>query len=102
VRRTEHWDCAREQGHIAGQNMTGRKRIKFEYLPYFCSEVFDLAFDFIGDFSLPPARAEIEGDRAKKKFVAKYFRNGAHVATVLCNQDAAKTEAARKLLREKR
>ncbi len=102
VRRIDHWDCAREQGFVAGQNITGRKRIKFEYLPYFSSEVFDLSLDFIGDFSLPPARAEVEGDRAKKRFVAKYFRNGAHVATVFCNQDKAKVEAARKLMREKR
>ena len=102
TRRMEHWDSAREQGLIAGQNMTGRKRIKYEYLPYFSSELFDIEFDFVGDFSLPPARAEVEGDRAKKKFIARYFRNGEHVATVLCNQEKAKVDAARKLLREKR
>lgn len=102
TRRMEHWDSAREQGLIAGQNMTGRKRIKYEYLPYFSSELFDIAFDFVGDFSLPPARAEVEGDRAKKKFIARYFRNGEHVATVLCNQEKAKVDSARKLLREKR
>src|SRR5438067_4901940 len=28
VRRISHWDNAREQGKIAGQNMTGKKRIK--------------------------------------------------------------------------
>ncbi len=102
TRRMEHWDSAREQGLIAGQNMTGRKRIKYEYLPHFSSELFDIAFDFVGDFSLPPARAEVEGDRAKKKFIARYFRNGEHVATVLCNQEKAKVDSARKLLREKR
>lgn len=102
TRRMEHWESAREQGLIAGQNMTGRKRIKYEYLPHFSSELFDIAFDFVGDFSLPPARAEVEGDRAKKKFIARYFRNGEHVATVLCNQEKAKVDSARKLLREKR
>src|SRR5439155_6207432 len=54
VRRIEHWDNAKEQGLVAGANMTGRKRIKYDYVPYFFSDLFDLSFEFFGDFRQPP------------------------------------------------
>ena len=69
VRRVEHWPAAVAQGQVAGANMSGKKRIKFDYLPHFSSTVFDLHFDCVGDFSKPATRFEIEGDRAKKKFL---------------------------------
>src|SRR5215210_4399211 len=89
VRRLSHFDCAREQGKVAGQNITGRKRIRFDYVPYFWSDLFDLSFEFFGDFSLPVGRTEVEGDRAKRKFVLRYFRGTKLVAIVHCNQDEA-------------
>jgi NADPH-dependent 2,4-dienoyl-CoA reductase/sulfur reductase-like enzyme len=99
VRRLSHWDSAREQGKIAGQNMTGKKRIKFEYVPYFFSELFDLSFEFFGDFSLLPSRVECDGNRAKKKFVARYFRGGKLVAITHCNQDEKLAAQAREEIR---
>ena len=36
--------------------------------------MFDLNFEFIGDFSLPAGRMEVEGDRDRKKFVIRCFR----------------------------
>src|SRR6266446_527066 len=42
VRRQTHWENAREQGLIAGANMTGKKRIRYEQIPYFWTEMFDL------------------------------------------------------------
>ncbi|HEX8678816.1 MAG TPA: FAD-dependent oxidoreductase, partial [Chthoniobacterales bacterium] len=52
VRRQTHWENAREQGLVAGANMTGKKRIRYEQLPYFWTEMFDLKLHFVGDFSL--------------------------------------------------
>lgn len=100
VRRLTHFECAREQGRVAGANMTGKKRVRFDYVPYFWSEVFDLDFAFFGDFSMPVSIAQIEGDRAKKKFVARYSRGGKLVAIVHCNQPEALGEAARAELRK--
>lgn len=100
VRRLSHWDSAREQGKVAGQNMTGKKRIKFEYVPYFWSELFDLNFEFFGDFSLPASRVEVKGDRAKRKFAARYFRSGKLVAVVHCNQEESLGKSAREEIRE--
>ncbi len=98
ARRAEHWESALEQGRIAGANITGKKRQKFEYIPRHASVLFDLHFDFIGDFTAPPTRAEIEGDRGKKKFIARYFRGDDLKGILLCNQEEAQAQASRKVL----
>jgi len=100
VRRIEHWEAAIAQGHVAGANMTGKKRIKFEYLPHATSTIFDLHFDFLGDFSKPPTRVEFEGDLAKKKFVVRAYQLSTLMAVALCNQTPEKIEAAKTQLRD--
>ena len=100
VRRVEHWDAAVAQGRVAGANMTGKKRIKFEYIPHASSTVFDLHFDFVGDFTRPPTRVEVEGDPAKKKFIIRGFQLNVLMGVALCNQSPEKVEAARTQLRE--
>ena len=100
VRRIEHHDAALEQGRVAGANMTGKKRIKWDWLPHHWSQVFDLHFDFVGDFSKVPTRVEIEGDRAKKKFLVRQYHLAALMGVVLCNQPPEKVEAAKTQVRE--
>jgi 3-phenylpropionate/trans-cinnamate dioxygenase ferredoxin reductase subunit len=100
VRRVEHWDSAVAQGRVAGANMTGKKRIKFESLPHATSTVFDLRFDFLGDFTKPPTRVELEGDPAKKKFTVRCYQLTALMGVALCNQPPEKVEAAKTQLRE--
>jgi NADPH-dependent 2,4-dienoyl-CoA reductase/sulfur reductase-like enzyme len=97
VRRQTHWENAREQGTVAGANMTGKKRQKYEQIPYFWTEMFDLHMDFIGDFSVQPTRIVLRGTYAKKKFGARYYQGDRLRAILLCNQtqrevDSAKTE----------
>jgi NADPH-dependent 2,4-dienoyl-CoA reductase/sulfur reductase-like enzyme len=97
VRRQTHWENAREQGLIAGANMTGKKRQRYEQIPYFWTEMFDLRFDLVGDFSVPPGRMDLRGTYAKKKFSARYYQGDRLRAILLCNQtprevDSAKTE----------
>jgi NADPH-dependent 2,4-dienoyl-CoA reductase/sulfur reductase-like enzyme len=100
VRRVEHWEAAVAQGRVAGANMSGKKRIKFEYLPHAVSTVFDLHFDLIGDFSRPSTRFEVEGDPAKKKFIVRAYQLQALMGVALCNQSPEKVEAAKQQLRE--
>ena len=100
VRRFEHWTSAMAQGRVAGANMTGKKRIKFEHVPQAQGRAFDLHFDFVGDFSRPPTRFEIEGSRDKKKFVARYFQPNGLMGILLCNQPPEKVEAATAELRD--
>jgi NADPH-dependent 2,4-dienoyl-CoA reductase/sulfur reductase-like enzyme len=97
VRRQTHWENAREQGLIAGANMTGKKRQRYEQIPYFWTEMFDLHMDFVGDFSVQPTRVDLRGTYAKKKFSARYYQADRLRAILLCNQtprevDSAKTE----------
>jgi 3-phenylpropionate/trans-cinnamate dioxygenase ferredoxin reductase subunit len=102
VRRQTHWENAREQGLVAGANMTGKKRIRYEQVPYFWTEMFDLRMDFVGDFSVLPTRVDLKGTYAKKKFVARYYQGDTIRAILLCQQtqrevDSAKTELRQRL-----
>ncbi len=99
MRRQTHWDNAREQGLIAGANMTGKKRIRYEQIPYFWTEIFDLRLDFVGDFSLPPTRIDMRGTHAKKKFVARYCQGDKLRAILLCDASPKEVEHAKSDLR---
>jgi len=100
ARRIDHWACAIEQGRTAGANLTGKKRIKWDWISHFQSKVFDLHFDFVGDFTKPITRMELEGDRAKKKFLVRQFSQSQLMNVVLVNQPPEKADAAKLQLRE--
>jgi len=99
VRRQTHWDNAREQGLIAGANMTGKKRIRYEQIPYFWTEMFDLRMHFVGDFSVQPTRVDMRGTYAKRKFIARYYQGEKLRAILLTNQTPREVDLAKKELR---
>ena len=99
VRRQTHWENAREQGLVAGSNITGKKRIRYEQIPYFWTEMFDLKMDFVGDFSLQPTRVDLRGTHAKKKFVARYYQGDRLRGVLLCQASPREVESARTELR---
>ncbi len=102
MRRQTHWENAREQGLVAGANMTGKKRIRYEQVPYFWTEMFDLRLDFVGDFTIQPTRVDLTGTHAKKKFTARYYQ-GDRLRGILISSgtpkqiDSAKSELKRAL-----
>ncbi|MBA3651061.1 MAG: NAD(P)/FAD-dependent oxidoreductase, partial [Chthoniobacterales bacterium] len=100
MRRQTHWENAREQGLIIGANITGKKRQRYERIPYFWTEMFDLKFDFVGDFNLPPTRVDLSGSYAKGRFAARYFQGEKLRGIVLCHHSANDVEAARTELRQ--
>jgi NADPH-dependent 2,4-dienoyl-CoA reductase/sulfur reductase-like enzyme len=100
VRRQTHWDNARSQGLVAGANMTGKKRIRYEQVPYFWTEMFDLRMDFVGDFSVLPSRVDLQGTYAKKKFTARYYQGEKLRAILLCQQPPRDVETAKTQLRQ--
>jgi len=99
VRRQTHWENAHKQGLIAGANMTGKKRIRYEQLPYFWTEMFDLRMDFVGDFSVLPTRVDLRGTYAKKKFVARYYQGEKLRGILLCQQPPREVKSAKTQLR---
>ncbi len=86
VRRWDYPSCAELQGQTAGANITGRKRQKFEYLPEFGLDFFDLKLRFLGDFSKPIVRTKLEGEYSKKQFTLTCLQGEKVVAAVLCNR----------------
>ena len=99
VRRQTHWENARNQGLIAGANMTGKKRIRYEQVPYFWTEMFDLRMDFVGDFSVLPTRVDLDGTYTKKKFVARYYQGEKLRGILLCQQTQREVDSAKTQLR---
>ena len=99
VRRQTHWENAREQGLVAGSNMTGKKRIRYEQIPYFWTEMFDLRMDFVGDFSVQPTRIDLRGVYAKKKFSVRHYQGDKLRAVLLCQGSTREVEAAKVELR---
>jgi 3-phenylpropionate/trans-cinnamate dioxygenase ferredoxin reductase subunit len=99
VRRQTHWENARSQGLIAGANMTGKKRIRYEQVPYFWTEMFDLRMDFVGDFSVLPTRVDLDGGYTKKKFVARYYQGEKIRGILLCQQTQREVDSAKTQLR---
>jgi 3-phenylpropionate/trans-cinnamate dioxygenase ferredoxin reductase subunit len=100
MRRQTHWENARMQGLVAGANMTGKKRIRYEQLPYFWTEAFDLRFDFVGDFTLQPTRVDLSGSHGKKKFSARYYQGEKLRGILLSNATPKEIEAAKTQLRQ--
>jgi 3-phenylpropionate/trans-cinnamate dioxygenase ferredoxin reductase subunit len=100
MRRQTHWENAREQGLVAGANMTGKKRIRYEQVPYFWTEMFDLRMDFVGDFTLQPTRVDLNGAYAKKKFIARYYQGDKLRGILLCQQGQREVDAAKSQLRQ--
>ncbi|MDQ6808152.1 MAG: hypothetical protein M3Z64_01800, partial [Verrucomicrobiota bacterium] len=80
-------------------NMTGKKRIRYEQIPYFWSEMFGLRLDFVGDFSLQPTRIELRGTYAKKKFSVRYFQGERLRGILFCQAAPREVDAARTALR---
>jgi NADPH-dependent 2,4-dienoyl-CoA reductase/sulfur reductase-like enzyme len=99
VRRQTHWENARKQGLIAGANMTGKKRIRYDQIPDFWTEIFDLRIDFVGDFSVLPTRVDLRGAYAKKRFVARYYQGDKLRGILLCQQPPRDVESAKTQLR---
>jgi NADPH-dependent 2,4-dienoyl-CoA reductase/sulfur reductase-like enzyme len=96
MRREEHWDAAVAMGKHVGTNMAARKMTNFTYVPWHQSRVFDLEFDFVGDFTKPPTRVELEGDRDKKRrFILKCYQLNKLTGYVFCNEEEKKVQKAR-------
>src|SRR5881409_920151 len=100
MRRQTHWENAREQGLVAGANMTGKKRIRYEQVPNFWTEIFDLHMDFVGDFSVLPTRVELAGAYSKKKFIARHYQGDKLRAILLCQQSPRDVDSAKTQLRQ--
>jgi 3-phenylpropionate/trans-cinnamate dioxygenase ferredoxin reductase subunit len=94
-RRVEHEDNANTMGAMAGRNMAGGEG-KYDYLPYFYSDLFDLGYEAVGEFG---ADLEIVEDWREpfRQGVVYYLKTG-RVRGVLLWNTWGQLDAARRLI----
>ncbi len=80
--------------------MTGKKRQRYDHLPQYTSELFDLSLRFYGNFgtgaNLQPV---LDGSREKKSFIVRYFQGEKLQAALLCNRPDDQAAEIEKTLR---
>lgn len=95
--RIEHEDNANTMGRAAGRNMAGANE-KFEYQPYFYSDLFDLGYEAVGELS-PDMEKVQDWQEPFKKGVIYYLERG-RVRGVILWDTWKKLDAARALMAE--
>jgi NADPH-dependent 2,4-dienoyl-CoA reductase/sulfur reductase-like enzyme/nitrite reductase/ring-hydroxylating ferredoxin subunit len=90
--RIEHWAVAQRQGQVAAANMLGEGR-RFQSAPFFWTEQYGVSIRYVGRGSGWDA-VTVEGDVNDGWMIARYFAEGAHVATatVGCDKDNLEDE----------
>jgi apoptosis-inducing factor 3 len=92
--RVEHWVVAQRQGQAAALNMLGARE-KFDAVPFFWSQHYDVPINYVGHAESWDALA-VDGDIASRDCVLRYQRNGRvlAVATIYRDADSLGAEAA--------
>ena len=95
--RVEHEDNATAMGEIAGRNMAGARR-RYDHLPFFYSDLFDLGYEAVGDVS---ARHQALADwKEEFREGVIYYLAGGRVRGVLLWNTWGQVDAARALIAE--
>lgn len=94
-RRVEHEDNANTMGAMAGRNMAGASE-KYEYLPYFYSDLFDLGYEAVGEFGADMDIVEDWQETFRKGVI--YYLKDARVRGVLLWNTWGQVNAARELI----
>jgi 3-phenylpropionate/trans-cinnamate dioxygenase ferredoxin reductase subunit len=90
--RVEHWDVAEKHGLIAGRNMAreaaggGAALEAFDEPPYFFSDLFDLAMEYLGD-NAGFEETVVRGAPESSEFTGFYVRGGRLVAALFVNRN---------------
>jgi predicted acylesterase/phospholipase RssA len=96
-RRIEHWDNAIKQGRLTARNMLGR-RLVYDKVSYFFSDLLDLSFDFIGSTSEIDERIS-RGSLENHSFALFYLKNDVLSASFSMGRPATETRASEQLIR---
>jgi 3-phenylpropionate/trans-cinnamate dioxygenase ferredoxin reductase subunit len=97
-RRVEHEDNANTMGAMAGRNMAGASE-KYEYLPYFYSDLFDLGYEAVGEFGAGMDIVEDWKEPFRQGVV--YYLKAGRVRGVLLWNTWGQVDAARGLIAAK-
>lgn len=89
--RVEHWVVAERQGQVAALNMLGHRQ-KFEAVPFFWSQHYDIPINYVGHAEQWDEIA-MDGDIAGKDCLVRYRLAGRTLAVASIFRDVASLQA---------
>jgi NADPH-dependent 2,4-dienoyl-CoA reductase/sulfur reductase-like enzyme/nitrite reductase/ring-hydroxylating ferredoxin subunit len=96
--RVEHWVVAERQGQVAARNMLGQ-RVRFDTVPFFWSQHYDLAIRYVG-YAEQWDRVAIDGSLEAQDASVSYLRDGKTLAVATVSRNLRNLEAEVELERQ--
>jgi 3-phenylpropionate/trans-cinnamate dioxygenase ferredoxin reductase component len=101
--RVEHWANALNQPAVAAASMLGDSGARYENLPYFYSDQYDLGMEYVG--YAPSGSYEqvvVRGDAGKREFVAFWMDAEQHILAAMNVNVWDVVDAVKPLIAERR
>ena len=82
--RVEHWANALNQPAVAAASMLGESEAKYDNLPYFFSDQYDLGMEYVGHAPKDSyAKVVVRGDTESREFVAFWLDDENHILAAM-------------------
>jgi 3-phenylpropionate/trans-cinnamate dioxygenase ferredoxin reductase subunit len=101
--RVEHWANALNQPAVAAASMLGESEAKYDNLPYFFSDQYDLGMEYVGYAPKDGyAKVVVRGDTESREFVAFWLDDENHILAAMNVNVWDVVDAIKPLIAERR